>query len=115
MVRSSNQVEICIPYRKKAIAPPEKATWKPTGQEGEHNGVNHVEFELLDAGGARISLAKGNVVYIKKNGVELTLDDQETLWFSVENPNGQYQFEVKTNAGVVYEAVLDWTRHVPTP
>lgn len=77
--------------------------------------MNHVEFELLDAGGGLISLSVGNVVYIKKNGEKLTPDDQETLWFSVENPNGQYDFEVKTVAGTVYEATLDWTQHDEIP
>ncbi|MEK3718863.1 hypothetical protein [Paenibacillus sp. FSL R7-0333] len=73
--------------------------------------MNHTEFELLDGEGERISLAAGAVVYIKKNGVNLTPDDQETLWFSDENDAGEYTFEVETTAGTVYNAVLDW---VPT-
>ncbi|ASA22088.1 hypothetical protein [Paenibacillus donghaensis] len=73
--------------------------------------MNHTEFELLDGAGARISLALGAVTYIKKNGAELTPDDQETLWFSDNNPAGQYTIEVKTIDGTVYSAVLDW---VPT-
>ncbi|MEK3658166.1 hypothetical protein NSQ29_01225 [Paenibacillus sp. FSL F4-0236] len=73
--------------------------------------MNHTEFELLDGDGVRISLKAGAATYIKKNGVNLTPDDQETLWFSDDNVAGQYNFEVKTAAGTVYTAVLDW---VPT-
>ncbi|GIO39303.1 hypothetical protein J41TS12_41640 [Paenibacillus antibioticophila] len=84
----------------------------PTGQEGDHNGVNHTEFELLDGAGDRISLAAGSVVYIKKDGVNLTPNADETLWFSSDNPAGQYVFEVLTTGGKLYVANLDW---VPTP
>lgn len=77
--------------------------------------MNHVEFELLDTGGERISLAKGKVVYIKKNGVNLTPNTDETLWFSVENPTGSYTFEVKTIDETVYVAVLNWTQPDPIP
>lgn len=74
--------------------------------------MNHTEFELLDGAGVRISLAAGSVVYIKKDGVNLTPDDQETLWFSSSNPTGEYNFEVLTTGGKLYVATLDW---VPTP
>lgn len=111
MDRSPNQTEICVPHRKKAVTP-SPATWNPTGREGEREGVNNTEFELLDGEGARISLAAGSVVYIKKNGKNLTPDDQETLWFSANNPAGKYNFEVLTTSGKLYTAVLDW---VPTP
>lgn len=110
MAGPPDQAEVRIPYRKKVLTP-SPATLNPTGQEGEHNGVNHTEFELLDGEGERISLAAGAVEYIKKNGVDLTPDDQETLWFSDENEAGEYTIEVKTTAGIVYTAVLDW---VPT-
>lgn len=73
--------------------------------------MNHTEFELLDGAGVRVSLASGAVTYIKKNGVDLIPDDQETLWFGDSNVAGKYNFEVKTIAGKVYTAVLDW---VPT-
>lgn len=64
----------------------------------------------MDGEGARISLASGNVVYIKKNGKELTPNTDETLWFSVENPTGKYTFEIKTVDGNLYKPVLDWTQ-----
>lgn len=89
------------------------ATWNPTGREGEHEGVNHIEFEMLDSEGARISLAINNVIYIKKDGIDLEPNTDETLWFNETNPNGTYTFEVKTIDGTVYIAVLDWTGHVP--
>lgn len=111
MVRPTTASEIRIPHRKKGVTP-SPATFKPTGREGEHNGVNHTEFELLDGGGARISLAAGAVVYIKKDGKDLTPDDQETLWFSDNNPAGKYAFEVLTVGGKLYAATLNW---VPTP
>lgn len=66
----------------------------------------------MDGEGDRISLAAGAVVYIKKNGVDLIPDDQETLWFSVENDAGEYAFEVLTVGGNLYTATLDW---IPTP
>ncbi|MNI49816.1 hypothetical protein D3C73_1044470 [compost metagenome] len=67
---------------------------------------------MLDGAGARVSLAVGAVSYIKKNGVNLAPDDQETLWFSDNNVAGQYAFEVLTVGGVLYSAILDW---IPTP
>ena len=66
----------------------------------------------MDGEGERISLATGSVIYIKKDGNELTPDDQETLWFSDINPAGKYVFEVLTVSGKLYVATLDW---VPTP
>lgn len=111
MDRPPNQVEIRIPYRKKVLTP-SPATWNPTGQEGEREGVIHTEFELLDGEGDRISLAAGSVIYIKKDGVNLPPDDQETLWFSVSNQAGEYDFEILTTSGKLYTATLDW---VPTP
>ncbi|MEC0242772.1 hypothetical protein P4H66_23455 [Paenibacillus dokdonensis] len=60
----------------------------------------------------RISLATGAVVYIRKNGINKTPDDQETLWFAATNPAGQYEFEVLTTSGKLYTAILNW---VPTP
>ncbi|RUT48598.1 hypothetical protein EJP82_01255 [Paenibacillus anaericanus] len=77
-----------------------------------HNGVNHVEYELKGSGGARISLAVSNLIYITKNGNPLVLDDQETLWFSDNNPAGSYEFVIRTKAKLKYKATLDW---VPTP
>jgi hypothetical protein len=111
MARSQNQVEVCIPNCKKVITP-SPATWNPTGAEGEHEGVNHVEFELLDGEGARISLASDNIDYIKKNGVDLAPNQDETLWFSEENDAGEYLFELKTIAGTVYIAILEWTPEI---
>ncbi|WP_170220103.1 hypothetical protein [Paenibacillus anaericanus] len=111
MDRSPNQIEISFPYRKKVLTP-SPATLNPTGREGEHEGVNHTEFELLDGAGARISLAAGAVTYIKKDGVNLTPDDQETIWFSDDNLAGEYIFEVLTVGGKFYTAALDW---IPTP
>ncbi|MFD3261860.1 hypothetical protein ACE3MQ_24990 [Paenibacillus lentus] len=66
----------------------------------------------MDGAGDRISLAAGAVVYIKKDGVNLIPNDDETLWFSSDNPAGQYNFEVLTTSGKLYVAILDW---VPTP
>ncbi|SDD27168.1 hypothetical protein SAMN02799630_02795 [Paenibacillus sp. UNCCL117] len=77
-----------------------------------HNGVNHVEFELLDSGGVRVSLAASNVQYIKKNGINLVLDSNETLWFSESNLAGDYSFEIFTKDGKLYIATLNW---IPTP
>jgi len=74
--------------------------------------VNNTEFELLDGEGARISLAAGSVVYIKKDGENFKPDDQETLWFAATNPAGKYDFEVLTTTGKLYTASLDW---VPNP
>ncbi|WP_413373306.1 hypothetical protein [Paenibacillus taichungensis] len=68
----------------------------------------HAEFALLDKDGVNLSLAAGNVEYIKQNGVNLVPDDQETLWFDVSKPAGKYVFEVKTKAGQEYLAILDW-------
>ncbi|MNW39626.1 hypothetical protein D3C74_167180 [compost metagenome] len=66
----------------------------------------------MDGEGGRISLAAGTVVFIKKDGINLTPDDQETLWFSVTNPAKSYVFEVLTIGGKLYTATLNW---VPTP
>lgn len=74
--------------------------------------MNHTEFEMLDGEGERISLAVGSVEYIKKNGNDLTPDDQDTLWFSDDNPAGKYKFEVLTTGGKLYISTLDW---IPTP
>lgn len=74
--------------------------------------MNHVEFELLDSSGDRISLAANNVIYIKRDGVYLTPNADETLWFRETNPAGEYEFIVLTKAKTKYRAVLDW---VPTP
>ncbi|WP_339273622.1 hypothetical protein MKY59_21005 [Paenibacillus sp. FSL W8-0426] len=71
--------------------------------------MNHVEFEMLDGQGAIVSLALGDVEYIKRNGTLLVPDDQTTLWFNATSPAGSYIFDVKTSAGKVYRAVLDWT------
>ncbi|WP_339273634.1 hypothetical protein MKY59_21035 [Paenibacillus sp. FSL W8-0426] len=72
----------------------------------------HVEYDLLDKDGVKVSLAADNVEYIKRDGVNLAPDDQETLWFNVTKPAGSYVFEVRTKAGVKYVAILDW---VPDP
>lgn len=61
----------------------------------------------------RISLAIGNVVYIKKDGVNLEPNTDETLWFKETNPNGEYTFDVETIDGKTYIAILNWTGHVP--
>ncbi|CAI6023383.1 hypothetical protein PAECIP112173_00341 [Paenibacillus sp. JJ-100] len=74
----------------------------------------YAEFELLDKDGVRVSLAADNVEYIKQDGVTLTPDDQETLWFNVVKSAGQYVFEVKTKAGGQYLAILDW-KPIPMP
>ncbi|WP_413373296.1 hypothetical protein [Paenibacillus taichungensis] len=84
------------------------ATLALTGREGEHNGTNHVEYELLDGQGVRISLALGDVEYIRRNGTPLVPDDQETLWFNEESTAGTYVFEAKTTTGKVYKATLVW-------
>lgn len=67
---------------------------------------------MLDGDGERISLATGNVVYIKKNGTNLVPNADETLWFSDSNPAGEYLFEILTVSGKLYTATLDW---IPTP
>lgn len=72
--------------------------------------MEHYEYELLDSGGQRVSLAVGTVEYIKKDEVDLEPNTDETLWFSVNNPTGKYNFEIKTIEGTVYVAVLDWTQ-----
>lgn len=66
----------------------------------------------MGSGGARVSLAAENVVYIKKDGVNLTPNADETLWFSDNNPAGDYVFEVLTTGGGLYTATLEW---IPTP
>lgn len=42
------------------------ATWHRTGQEGLHNGVNHIEYELLDEEGQQIPLDEDHVTSIKR-------------------------------------------------
>ncbi|MEO2212122.1 hypothetical protein ABGV40_14865 [Paenibacillus amylolyticus] len=85
------------------------ATLVPTGQEGENNGTNHIEYEMLDGQGGRVSLASDDVEYIKRNGTTLTPDDQETLWFNEETAPGTYVFEAKTISGKIYRATLIWS------
>ncbi|URJ45171.1 hypothetical protein MF628_004956 [Paenibacillus polymyxa] len=91
----------------------EAAVWKATGRSGDHNGVNHVEYELLDSAQKRVSLAKTNVSSIEKDGVKTVPDDQETLWFSEANATKKYKFNVVTLAGTTYEAELNWTQPNP--
>ncbi|MEK8215503.1 hypothetical protein [Paenibacillus sp. FSL L8-0463] len=84
------------------------ATWHRTGQEGLHNGVNHIEYELLDEEGQQIPLDEDHVTSIKKDGLPLVPDDQATLWLKVSNGAGDYLFEVITTDDITYESVLRW-------
>lgn len=66
----------------------------------------------MDSGGARISLAADDLIYITKDGVNLIPNADETLWFRETNPTGTYEFVVFTKAKVKYKATLNW---VETP
>lgn len=68
---------------------------------------------MLDSEGERISLAASNVIYIKKDGVDLVPNTDSTLWVNETSANGEYTFEVKTIDGNVYIAILNWTESVP--
>lgn len=74
--------------------------------------MSHVEFELLDSGGARISLTADNLIYITRDGVNLVPNTDETLWFKETNLAGEYEFIIFTKTKIKYHAVLDW---IPTP
>lgn len=92
----------------------EYAYLESTGREGEHeiDGVIYtfVEFEMLDVNGERISLAEDNVEYIRSNGRALIPNTDETLWFTKDKESGRYEYVVKTKAGVVYQAILEWVK-----
>lgn len=92
----------------------EYAYLESTGREGEHeiDGVIYtfVEFEMLDVDGERISLAEDNVEYIRSNGRALIPNTDETLWFNKDKESGRYEYVVKTKAGVVYQAILEWVK-----
>ena len=110
--------EVEIEYRVEAI----DANFNPTGnvgiapeEAGEAAGKIYAEYELV-ADGKVISLAEDNVEYIKlRDGDdwrELTANEDSTLWFNVENSAGEYEFEIKTNVGFVYQATLNWDEEI---
>lgn len=67
---------------------------------------------MLDSSSKRISLAIDNVEYIKRDGKLLESNTDETLWLNKENETGKYIFKVKTKSGIIYTAILDWTKEV---
>lgn len=98
---------------------PIEGTFKSTGNigiapdtTGEAAGKIYAEYELLDNEGNRISLAEGNVEYIKvKDGEEwkeLIANTDQTLWFNVETEKGKSEYKIETKEGEVYTATLDW-------
>ncbi|WP_272034443.1 hypothetical protein [Paenibacillus sp. JJ-100] len=80
-----------------------------TGQEDDRNGVIFVEFELLDEQGGVISLAAGDVEYIRRDGVVVTPNTQSSVWIEETTPAANYVYVVKTTSGDIYRAVLNWT------
>ena len=92
----------------------EIATMEATGREGEHeiDGVEYtfVEFEMLDEYGGRISLADGDVKYIRSNGRLLTPNTDATLWFNKEKESGTFEYVVETTGGIIYRAILEWVK-----
>ena len=85
---------------------------------GDAAGNIYAEFKLV-AEGTEISLAEGNVEYIKvKVGdggwANLTPNTDATLWFNVEAATGLRTFEVKTKGedANVYVATLDWKEEI---
>lgn len=82
----------------------------PTGAEGDNEGTSYVEYELLDADGAKVSLEESNVVYIKQDGKNLVPNTDTTLWFNISKPSGTYIYEVNTIDGNIYTAILEWIK-----
>jgi hypothetical protein len=85
---------------------------------GDAAGKIYAEYKLV-AEGKDISLASGNVEYIKvkvgEGGWEdLTPNTDATLWFNVEKATGSYEFEVKTTDGKKYTAILNWDKEIKT-
>lgn len=80
----------------------------PTGQEGEYEGATYVEYEMLDSEGDMISLHEDNVIYVKRDGATLQPNTDHTLWFNKARETGVYIYEVQTNDGTIYEAMLQW-------
>ncbi|MEK4512866.1 hypothetical protein [Paenibacillus sp. FSL K6-2524] len=88
--------------------PADLVSWKATGEEGPHEGVVYVQYELLDVDDNVIPLDEDNLTYITRDGKELKPDADSTLWFNKSLPHGRYVFEIKTAVNVIHVAPLDW-------
>ena len=111
-------------YTPPVIPKEIQGSFVPTGNvgiapdsAGEAAGKIYAEYELK-ANGETISLAEGNVNYIRvKYGEqgewqELEPNADSTLWFDVEKAKGNYVFEVKATDGTIYKATLDWQEEI---
>jgi desulfoferrodoxin (superoxide reductase-like protein)/DNA-binding protein len=107
-------------------APATEADFESTGNvgiapdtAGDAAGKIYAEYKMV-AEGKDISLAEGNVEYIKvKVGEDgewkdLTANTDKTLWFNVEAEQGVRYYEVKTKDGKVYTATLNWEKEIKT-
>lgn len=105
----SNELEGTITVQTQSL----EGSFKETGRYGTHNGVIYKEFELL-YGDQRVSLSVGDVTSISVSGPDgtktLTPNADQTLWFNVTKPAGNYVFTVVTADGTTqYTATLAWT------
>lgn|GEM_PF-6910099 len=103
-----------IPYiARLRWTAPETASLNATGGLGIHEGITYVEYEMLDAEAAKVSLAAGAVKLIagKADGqwAALTPNTDSTLWFNLAKPVGEYPFLAVGSDDTIYTADLDWT------
>lgn len=89
------------------------ATLTPTGNVGAHASTVNEEFNMTDAANNQVKLDTNDVISITETRpdgttIRLTPDSNTTLWFNVQNPAGNYVFDVVSASGAKYEATLNW-------
>ena len=99
----------------------ETATFKPVDSYGIHDGKVYAGYELQDENGAQIPLVESNIesMSVKDpdgNVTDLTVvgNEDPLLWFNIAKEAGTYTYEVKTKAGKVYTATLNWDKEINT-
>lgn len=90
-----------------------EGTLKAIGRVEANNGRIY-EAYVLKVNGEVISLSEDDVerITLGREGSTpsiLVPDEEDTLWFNIQKPSGDYILTVEYENGYIYTAVLDWT------